>query len=179
MRRAFLLLTLVTLACSPAVSGQQQSPAAPCAPAAADVKSAYQRWLDEDVAYIITDQERRAFLLLSDDASRERFITAFWQRRDPNPATPENEYRDEHYRRIAFANQNFAFGCAAGWRTDRGRIYIKFGKPDQVRKTSQGEVWVYNYAAKQGTTGSLEIEFVSSPDGGDLRLKHPADEKQF
>ena len=79
--------------------------------------------------YIITDEERKAFKSLSNDEERDAFIEKFWLRRNPNPDSPENEFREEHYRRIAYANEHFAAG-KPGWKTDRGHIYIAYGKPD-------------------------------------------------
>ena len=95
-----------------------------------ELKKAYKDWLDKDVAYIITDEERRAFKKLETDDERENFIEEFWRRRDPDPDTNENEYREEYYERIAYANEHFASGIP-GWKTDRGRIYIMYGKPDE------------------------------------------------
>ena len=86
---------------------------------------------DEDVRWIITSEEESAFKKLSNDAERDTFIEGFWLRRDPTPDTAENEYKEEHYRRIAYANEHFAAGMP-GWRTDRGRIYIMFGPPDSI-----------------------------------------------
>src|SRR5262245_29722614 len=91
----------------------------------------YRTWIDQDVAYIITDDERKAFSRLSNNEERDQFIEQFWLRRDPTPDTVENEYKEEHYRRIAYANEHFASGVA-GWRTDRGMIYIKHGPPDEI-----------------------------------------------
>ena len=89
----------------------------------------YRKWLDEDVRWIISDEERAAFKQLSNDEERDQFIEAFWQRRDPTPDTEENEFKEEHYQRMAYANEHFAAGIP-GWKTDRGRIYIMYGKPD-------------------------------------------------
>ena len=102
-----------------------------------ELKGAYKTWLDQDVAYIITDQERKAFKNLTNDEEREAFIEAFWQRRNPNPDSPENEFREEHYRRIAYANEHFSAG-KPGWKTDRGRIYIMWGKPDDIDSHPSG-----------------------------------------
>ena len=102
-----------------------------------ELSKPYKKWLDEDVVYIITDEERAAFKQLSNDEERDNFIEAFWQRRDPTPDTEENEYKEEHYQRIAYANEHFAAGVP-GWRTDRGRIYIVFGKPDEIEIASFG-----------------------------------------
>src|SRR5260370_20899257 len=85
-----------------------------------ELTKVYKKWLNEDVVWIITDQERAAFKQLSNDEERDNFIEAFWQRRDPTPDTEENEYKEEHYRRIAYANEHFAAGIPR-WKTDRGR----------------------------------------------------------
>jgi GWxTD domain-containing protein len=136
----------------------------------------YKKWLDEDVRWIITDEELSAFKKLTTNAERDQFIEAFWQRRDPTPDTAENEYKEEHYRRIAYANEHFAAGMP-GWKTDRGRIYIMYGKPDSIdshpmggpyqRSAEEGggstttfpfEVWRYRYL--EGIGQEIEIEFV-------------------
>src|SRR5215470_18898401 len=93
-----------------------------------ELKKAYKDWLEKDVAYIITDEERKAFKRLETDDEREHFIEEFWRRRDPDPDTEENEYREEYYERIAYANEHYSSGIP-GWKTDRGRIYIMYGKP--------------------------------------------------
>ena len=136
----------------------------------------YKKWLDEDVRWIITDEELSAFKKLSNNAERDTFIEGFWQRRDPTPDTAENEYKEEHYRRIAYANEHYAAGMP-GWRTDRGRIYIMYGPPTSVdshpmggpyqRSAEEGggqtetfpfEVWRYRYL--EGIGQEIEIEFV-------------------
>ena len=101
-----------------------------------EIKGPYKKWLDEDVAWIITDEERAAFKQLSNDEERDNFIEAFWQRRDPTPDTEENEFKEEHYRRIAYANEHFAAGIP-GWKTDRGRIYIMYGPAGRDRISSR------------------------------------------
>lgn len=136
----------------------------------------YKKWLDEDVRWIITDEELSAFKKLSNNAERDVFIEGFWQRRDPTPDTAENEFKEEHYRRIAYANEHFAAGIP-GWRTDRGRIYVMYGPPTSVdshpmggpyqRPAEEGggqtetfpfEVWRYRYL--EGIGQEIEIEFV-------------------
>jgi GWxTD domain-containing protein len=136
----------------------------------------YKKWLDEDVRWIITDEELSAFKKLTNNSERDQFIEDFWRRRDPTPDTAENEYKEEHYRRIAYANEHFAAGMP-GWRTDRGRIYIMYGKPDSIdshpmggpyqRSAEEGggqtetypfEVWRYRYL--EGIGQEIEIEFV-------------------
>ena len=88
-----------------------------------ELQGPFKRWLDEDVRYIITPEERKAFVQMATDEERENFIESFWMRRDPTPDSMENEYKEEHYRRIAYANDRYASGIP-GWKTDRGRIYI-------------------------------------------------------
>jgi GWxTD domain-containing protein len=136
----------------------------------------YKKWLDEDVRWIITDEELSAFKKLTNNSERDAFIEEFWRRRDPTPDTAENEYKEEHYRRIAYANEHFAAGMP-GWRTDRGRVYIMYGKPDSIdshpmggpyqRPAEEGggstetypfEVWRYRYL--EGIGQEIEIEFV-------------------
>src|SRR5713226_2249360 len=99
--------------------------------------SPYKKWLSEEVTYIISDEERSAFLRLQNNEEREQFIEQFWLRRDPTPDTVENEFKEEHYRRIAYANERFDSGIP-GWKTDRGRIYIKFGPPDEIESHPSG-----------------------------------------
>ena len=102
-----------------------------------ELSSTYKKWLNEDVRYIITPEEMSAFKQLSNDEERDQFIEQFWLRRDPTPDTPENEFKEEHYRRIAYANEHFAAGIP-GWRTDRGRIYIVWGPPDEIEAHPSG-----------------------------------------
>jgi GWxTD domain-containing protein len=167
MKRTFLLLGLASIMCIS--SAAQQSRRAPRNQSAqANLTATYTRWLDEDVAYIITAEEKRAFLALKTNEEREHFIEEFWRRRDPDLATSENEYRAEHYSRIAYANQNFAFSTTAGWQTDRGRIYIMYGKPDEVQKGPSRETWIYNVLPGGGR--NIRIEFIDRAGTGDFRL---------
>src|ERR1700733_13386439 len=141
-----------------------------------ELDTPYKKWLEEEVPYIITDEERSAFLQLQTNEEREQFIEAFWQRRDPTPDTVENEFKEEHYRRIAYANERFASGIP-GWKTDRGRIYIIWGPPDEIeahptgglynRPSEEGggstttypyEDWRYRYM--EGIGNNIIIEFV-------------------
>ena len=112
-----------------------------------ELGSTYKKWLNEDVRWIITPEEMSAFKQLSNDEERDQFIEQFWLRRDPTPDTVENEYKEEHYRRIAYANEHFAAG-KAGWRTDRGRIYIVFGPPDEIEAHPSGGQ--YNRPIEEG-----------------------------
>ncbi len=117
----------------------------------------YKKWLDEDVVWIITDEERAAFKQLSNDEERDNFIEAFWQRRDPTPDTEENEYKEEHYQRIAYANEHFAAGVP-GWKTDRGRMYIVFGKPDEIDSHPSGGSYERPMEEGGGETSTFPFE---------------------
>ena len=117
----------------------------------------YKKWLDEDVRWIITDEERAAFKQLSNDEERDQFIEAFWARRDPTPDTPENEYKEEHYRRIAYANEHFAAGIP-GWKTDRGRIYVMYGPADEVESHPSGGTYERPMEEGGGTTSTFPFE---------------------
>ena len=153
----------------------------------------YKKWLDEDVVWIISDEERAAFKQLSNDEERDSFIEAFWQRRDPTPDTEENEYKEEHYQRIAYANEHFAAGIP-GWKTDRGRIYIMYGKADEVESHPSGgtyqrpmeegggetstfpfEQWRYRYL--EGIGQEVIIEFVDTCMCGDYHMTMDRSEK--
>jgi GWxTD domain-containing protein len=101
------------------------------------MESPYKKWLQEEVPYVITDDERAAFRKLSTDEEREQFIEQFWERRNPNPGSPENEFKEEYYRRIAYANEHYASGIP-GWKTDRGRIYITYGPADEIEAHPSG-----------------------------------------
>jgi GWxTD domain-containing protein len=117
----------------------------------------YKKWLEEDVVWIITDEERAAFKQLSNDEERDNFIEAFWQRRDPTPDTEENEYKEEHYQRIAYANEHFAAGVP-GWKTDRGRMYIVFGKPDEIDSHPSGGTYERPMEEGGGETSTFPFE---------------------
>ncbi|MEO8596601.1 MAG: GWxTD domain-containing protein [Candidatus Solibacter sp.] len=158
-----------------------------------ELETPYRKWLNEDVAYIITDEERTAFKRLQTDEEREQFIEQFWLRRDPTPDSIENEFKEEHYRRIAYANENFASGIP-GWKTDRGRIYITYGPPDEKETHPSGgtyqrpneegggttstypfELWRYRYIDDIGT--DINIEFVDPTMSGEYRMTMDPSEK--
>src|SRR5713101_1014279 len=122
-----------------------------------EVTGTYKKWLNEDVASIITDEERAAFKQLSNDEERDQFIEAFWQRRDPTPDTEENEYKEEHYQRIAYANEHFAAGIP-GWKTDRGRIYIMYGPADEVESHPSGGTYQRPMEEGGGETSTFPFE---------------------
>jgi GWxTD domain-containing protein len=122
-----------------------------------EIKGPYKKWLDEDVVYIITPEERAAFKQLSNDEERDNFIEAFWQRRDPTPDTEENEFKEEHYRRIAYANEHFAAGVP-GWKTDRGRIYIVYGPADEIESHPSGGTYERPMEEGGGETSTFPFE---------------------
>jgi GWxTD domain-containing protein len=117
----------------------------------------YKKWLNEDVLYIITDEEKKAFSRFETEEEREQFIEQFWLRRDPSPDTQENEYKEEHYRRIAYCNERYASGIP-GWKTDRGRIYITFGPPDEIESHPSGGTYERPYEEGGGTTSTYPFE---------------------
>jgi len=122
-----------------------------------EVGKSYHTWLDQDVRYIISPEEEQAFKLLGTDDERDQFIEQFWLRRDPTPDTEENEFREEHYRRIQYANEHFAAGVA-GWRTDRGRIYIVWGPPDEIESHASGGTYQREMSEGGGTSSSYPFE---------------------
>src|SRR5579862_5257068 len=122
-----------------------------------ELATPYKKWLSEDVIYIITDTERRAFLQLQTNEEREQFIEEFWQRRNPDPDSVDNPVKEEHYRRIAYANEHFASGIQ-GWRTDRGRIYIMYGKPDEVQSHPTGGTYTRPTYEGGGDTSTYAFE---------------------
>jgi GWxTD domain-containing protein len=158
-----------------------------------ELKGPYKKWVDQDVHWIITDQELKAFKSLSNDEERDAFIEAFWQRRNPNPDSPENEFREEHYRRIEYSNEHFAAG-KPGWKTDRGHMYIAYGKPDSIDSHPSGgtydrpmdegggttstypfETWHYRYL--EGIGENIDIEFVDTCMCGDYHMTIDRSEK--
>src|SRR5579862_8006737 len=158
-----------------------------------ELDSQYKTWLDQDVVYIITPEERHTFLHLSTNEEREQFIEAFWQRRNPDPDSAENTFKEEHYRRIAYANEHFASGIP-GWKTDRGKTYIMWGPPDSIDSHSPGEQynrpytegggdtvtygyedWHYNYL--EGIGPGIDLEFVDPSMTGEYHLTSDPSEK--
>jgi GWxTD domain-containing protein len=123
----------------------------------AELSKTEKEWLEKDVAYIITDEERAAFRQLSNEEERDQFIEAFWQRRDPTPDTEENEFKEEHYRRMAYANDHFAAGIP-GWKSDRGRMYIMYGPPDEIESHPSGGTYERPIDEGGGTTSTYPFE---------------------
>ncbi len=158
-----------------------------------ELRGPFKRWLDEDVRYIITPEERKAFVQMATDEERENFIESFWLRRDPTPDSIENEYKEEHYRRIAYTNDRYASGIP-GWKTDRGRIYIAHGAPDEIESHPSGgqyqrpyeegggftstypfEIWRYRWI--EGIGSDILLEFVDPTMTGEYRLTMDPSEK--
>jgi GWxTD domain-containing protein len=158
-----------------------------------ELETPYKTWLNTDVVYIITDEERKAFKNLQTDEERQQFVEQFWLRRDPTPDTEENEFKEEHYRRIAYANEHYASGIP-GWKADRGRIYITFGPPDEIEDHPSGgtyerpyeegggststypwEKWRYRYI--DGIGNNVEIEFVDTTMSGEYHMTMDPSEK--
>jgi len=158
-----------------------------------ELDSQYKKWLDEDVVYIISPEERSAFLHLATNEEREQFIEQFWQRRNPDPDSVDNTFKEEHYRRIAYTNEHFSSGIP-GWKTDRGRIYIMWGPADEVESHPSGgsydrpadegggetstypfEDWRYRYL--EGIGENVIIEFVDPTMSGEYKLTMDPSEK--
>jgi len=191
--RLALILSLFASASSFIAAQDSQDPSNKPRNVKPELKKAYKDWLDKDVTYIITDEERKAFKKLATDDERERFIEEFWRRRDPDPDTDENEFKEEYYERIAYANEHFASGIP-GWKSDRGRIWIMYGKPDERETHPMGgsyerpsyegggststypfETWFYRYLP--GVGSGVEIEFVDPTGSGEYRIARNPNEK--
>ncbi len=169
-------------------------PAYPAAQKRQEEKQDYfKKWLEEDVLYIITPEERSVFLKLSTAEEKEQFIEQFWFRRDPDPLTAGNDFKEEHYRRIAYTNERFSSGLP-GWMSDRGRIYIVHGPPAEIESHPTGgnyqrpmhegggststypfEVWRYRYI--EGIGNDVVLEFVDRTMSGEYRLALQPEEK--
>jgi GWxTD domain-containing protein len=156
-----------------------------------ELDSQYKQWLNEDVVYIISPDERNAFLQLDTNEEREQFIEQFWLRRSSNPDLPDNDFKDEHYRRIAYANEHYASGIP-GWKTDRGRLYIMWGPADEVDSHPMGGTWDRPMEMGGGSTTTypwetwryiegigenVEVEFVDTTGSGEYHLTMDPSEK--
>ncbi len=191
LRSCLFLFTILMIAGS--IAAQDKDPRTKPIKAKSEMKDAHKRWIHQDVPYIISDAERKAFLALTTDEERDAFIGIFWQNRDPDPDTEENEYREEYYERIAYANEHFSSGIP-GWKTDRGRMHIRWGKPDSIESRPSGgsydrpsyegggstsvypfETWFYRHV--EGVGDGIEIEFVDPSGTGEYRIARNADEK--
>jgi len=143
--------------------------------AKASAETAWQKWLNEDVVYIISKEERAAFEGLQTEEERKHFVEQFWERRNPTPGSAKNAYEEEHYRRIAYANDRYA-GKKRGWETDRGRIYITYGPPDEIESHPEGdsrigppyEEWLYRHI--DGLGDRVIFTFIDLDRTADFRL---------
>jgi len=188
-----ILATSVTFGFAQDPSKSSEDPTTKARKVGKEKDRIYSEWTSKDVEYIITGDEKKAYKALKTDEERENFIENFWRRRDPDPDTEENEYREEYYERIAYANEHYASGIP-GWKTDRGRIYITFGKPDSVETHPTGgaydrpsyegggstttypfEVWFYRHLDNVGD--GIEIEFVDPTGTGEYRIARSPNEK--
>lgn len=141
----------------------------------------YRQWLDKDAAYLVGPKEKEVFLSLTTDRERDLFIEAFWKQRDPSPGTERNEFREEHYRRLAYADEHFGRGATKpGWKTDRGRVYIILGPPqqsllyDQKTEVVPVDVWYYQGFAKFGLPDGFSCVFYKPDPSADYELYSPA-----
>ena len=182
-----VLILAIGISASAWIRAQERSQPDP------ETEDYFEKWLNSDVTFIISEAEEEVFSDLITLEEKERFIEQFWYRRDPDTKTPINEFKDEHYRRIAFANERFQSGIA-GWKTDRGRIYIIHGPPDEIvsypsggrylRQIHEGggststypfEVWRYRHL--EGLDSEVELEFVDASWAGEYRLSLNSDDK--
>ena len=205
-RTLFLSISLVALGVAGSYAQEGQDPGAAPVPqklnketkkkmkrTLKELDSAYRQWLTEDVTYIISPEERNAFLQLDTNEEREQFIEQFWLRRSSNPDLPDNDFKEEHYRRIAYANEHFASGIP-GWKTDRGRMYIMWGPPDEIESHPTGgtydrpmeegggststypwETWRWRYL--EGIGENIILEFVDPSGSGEYHLTMDPSEK--
>src|SRR6202521_692275 len=206
VRTLFVSIFLIAIAIPSVSAAQAQDPGTPPVPQKMDketkrkmkrtlkeLDSAYRQWLTEDVTYIISPDERNAFLQLDTNEEREQFIEQFWLRRSSNPDLPENDFKEEHYRRIAYANEHYASGIP-GWKTDRGRMYIMWGPADEVESHPTGgtydrpmeegggstttypwETWRWRYL--EGIGENIIWEFVDPSGSGEFPLTMDPSEK--
>src|SRR5213596_1148139 len=206
VRALFVWIFSVAIAVPSLFAQQTQDPGTPPVPKKMDkdtkrkmkrtlkeFDNAYKQWLTEDVTYIITPDERNAFLQLATNEEREQFIEQFWLRRSSNPALPDNDFKEEHYRRIAYANEHYASGIP-GWKTDRGRMYIMWGPPDEIESHPTGgtydrpmeegggsistypwETWRWRYL--EGIGENIILEFVDPSGAGEYHMTMDPSEK--
>ena len=167
---ATILIATAAWQSQPAIAAPPQSDRTQTSP--------YLKWLNEDVVYIIADEERAAFEKLTTDEERQKFIEQFWQRRDPKTSTPQNEMKEEHYRRISYANGRFSTQDKAGWQTDRGRVYIQWGPPDEIESHPSGgvnsppfEAWRYPWL--EGLGANVILTFRDPSRTGNYELVPP------
>lgn len=168
IEKRFLLPALFLMALSTSLSGVAQQKLEVGLP------PEYNKWIDEDVRWIITAQEKKDFLKLVTDEQRDHFVIGFWERRNPYPGIKDNAFKEEHYRRLAFSNEHFA-AKMPGWKTDRGHVFIVYGPPDSIIKHSSigaspaEEIW--NYRHMPGSGGDVSLQFVDRCVCGEYALE--------
>ncbi len=175
LRRKLFLCLILSLFFLPLLSFNSQKAKSP-----KDLSPTYRKWLEEEVVYIITPKEKEVFLQLETDRERNLFMEAFWKQRDPNPTTPENEFKDEHYRRIQYANQHFGReGPGAGWRSAMGRIYIILGEPGYIDRFENYTeiyptiIWSYSARPDYGLLQAFNVVFFKKGGMGEYELYSP------
>jgi len=177
-------LLLTAALCGSAPAQDKQASKAKAGNKAEEIqRNYYKNWLAEDVYYLITEDEKSVFNKLTTDEERDQFIEQFWRRRDPDPKTAHNEFKEEHYRRLHYANETFTCGIP-GWKTDRGMVYVKFGPPDHIEEYNFGDAYdrpyyeglgqtrvfptqIWEYRFIEGIGSDVELEFVDT-GGGNL-----------
>ena len=162
-------------------------------PSGTTLSGPYQKWLDEDVRYLINNEERAEFAKLETDQQRDKFIADFWERRNPHPGSEPNKIKEEHYRRLAYVNEHFAEGVP-GYKTDRGRVYILFGPPDEREQhpstfgsgdtsdtphdvSHPSDVWRYHNLG--GVGYDVFFQFIDKCRCGTYELQHDPSKKMI
>jgi GWxTD domain-containing protein len=174
---AIILITTAALALAAWQSGPSQTNSSETQGKTNRVKtSPYSKWLDQEIVYIITREECAAFQKLTTNEERDKFFEQFWSRRDPTPGTIDNEFKVEHYRRIAYADERFRTQSGKpGWQTDRGHLYIVYGPPDEIETHPKGiwvpiasEAWMYRHL--EGIGENVMVNFLDKTQTEDYRL---------
>src|SRR5215207_4095403 len=193
MRIILVYLAFALVACSVLAQPPSSEPNKNPRKVTSERANVIKDWIENEGSLVMTPAELRAIKALKTDEERENFIATVWRRRDPDPDTEDNEFREEFYERIAYANANFTSG-KPGWKTDRGRIYIRWGKPDSVESRPSGgsydrpayhgggstttypfETWFYRHLDSVGD--GIEVEFVDPTGTGEYRIARSPDEK--
>ncbi len=175
MKRRLISLSIALFLVFPVVGAAKKSPT--------ELPPKYKNWLEQEVVYIISSTEKDVFLQLETDRERDLFIDAFWKQRDPTPGTPENEFKSEHYRRINYANYTFGRGVPKpGWKTDRGRVYIILGEPQDIERIigetqiHNSEIWFYQGLSKYGLPAGFSLVFFQKGGIGEYLLYSPTND---
>jgi GWxTD domain-containing protein len=172
-KRLFPLILIIAFALPVPLPAQKKK-------STSDLPAEHQKWLEEEVVYIISKKEREVFLQLESNRERNIFIEAFWNQRDPTPGTTENEYKTEHYKRVAYANQWFGRDSPGpGWHTDMGRVYIQIGEAKSTEKYENEPeiyptiVWFYDGMSEYGLPNAFSVVFFKRGGMGEYELYSP------